>query len=353
MSSWTTDEADAFEAADPARPLSARAMGAARPAPYLDGLNPAQRDAVEALDGPVLMLAGAGTGKTKALTARIAHLLHTGRARPNEILAVTFTNKAAREMKHRVGRLVGGVVEGMPWLGTFHSLSREDPAPPRRAGRAEVELHHPRHRRPAPPAAPDRSQAAEHRREALAAAAARRPDRRLEEPRPDPRPRARRPKPAPSTTAAPSSTRQYQERLRTLNACDFGDLLLHVVTIFQTPRRRARRSTSAGSATSWSTNTRTPTSPSTSGCACSPPAHRNICCVGDDDQSIYGWRGAEVGNILRFEKDFPGAQGDPARAELPLDPAHPRRRLRRDRRQRRAASARPCGPTCPRARRSA
>ena len=98
-------------------------MGAVRPAPYLDGLNPAQRAAVEALDGPVLVLAGAGTGKTRALTARIAHLLQTGRARPNEILAVTFTNKAAREMKARVGQLVGGVVEGMPWLGTFHSLS--------------------------------------------------------------------------------------------------------------------------------------------------------------------------------------------------------------------------------------
>ena len=115
----SSDEQDAFEAA--ALPLSARAM-AARPTPYLDDLNPAQRAAVEALDGPVLMLAGAGTGKTKALTARIAHLLTTGKARPNEILAVTFTNKAAREMKERVGRLLGQTVEGMPWMGTFHSI---------------------------------------------------------------------------------------------------------------------------------------------------------------------------------------------------------------------------------------
>ena len=116
----TFDDFDAFEQAETSS-LSQRAM-AARPQPYLDDLNPAQRDAVEALDGPVLMLAGAGTGKTKALTTRIVHLLNTGRARPNEILAVTFTNKAAREMKDRVGRLLGHQIEGMPWLGTFHSI---------------------------------------------------------------------------------------------------------------------------------------------------------------------------------------------------------------------------------------
>ena len=115
MSSF--DEMDAFETAT----LSARAM-AARPQPYLDGLNPAQREAVETLDGPVLMLAGAGTGKTKALTARIVHLLNAGRARPHEILAVTFTNKAAREMKNRVGSMLGHPAEGMPWLGTFHAI---------------------------------------------------------------------------------------------------------------------------------------------------------------------------------------------------------------------------------------
>src|SRR5690606_29203855 len=116
------DDSDAFEAAAAPVPLSQRAMGA-RPVPYLDGLNPAQRAAVEALDGPVLLLAGAGTGKTRALTTRIAHLLNLGRARPGQILAVTFTNKAAREMKERVARLLGEAVEGMPWLGTFHSIS--------------------------------------------------------------------------------------------------------------------------------------------------------------------------------------------------------------------------------------
>ena len=118
MSSF--DDSDAFAAAA-SLSLSARAM-AAQPMPYLDGLNHAQRQAVEALEGPVLMLAGAGTGKTRALTARIAHLLTTGTARPNEILAVTFTNKAAREMKLRVATLLGQPVEGMPWLGTFHAI---------------------------------------------------------------------------------------------------------------------------------------------------------------------------------------------------------------------------------------
>ena len=114
----TFDENDAFEAAVP---LSQRAMQA-RGAPYLEDLNPAQREAVEKLEGPVLMLAGAGTGKTKALTTRIAHLLMTGTARPNEILAVTFTNKAAREMKLRVARTLNQDIEGMPWLGTFHAI---------------------------------------------------------------------------------------------------------------------------------------------------------------------------------------------------------------------------------------
>ena len=93
-----------------------------RPSHYLDALNPEQREAVETLDGPLLVLAGAGTGKTRVLTTRIAHILSLGRARPSQILAVTFTNKAAREMKQRVGQLIGGVVEGMPWLGTFHAI---------------------------------------------------------------------------------------------------------------------------------------------------------------------------------------------------------------------------------------
>src|SRR3954447_19397682 len=121
------DPAKRIDAADAPAPapggIAARALAArAGAVSYLDDLNPEQREAVETLDGPVLVLAGAGTGKTRVLTTRIAHILATGRARPNEILAVTFTNKAAREMKLRVGTMVGQIVEGMPWLGTFHSI---------------------------------------------------------------------------------------------------------------------------------------------------------------------------------------------------------------------------------------
>ena len=116
---------------DPARPtasISARALAArdgavsATNAPWLEGLNPEQLRAVETLDGPVLVLAGAGTGKTRVLTTRIAHILGTGRASPGQIMAVTFTNKAAREMKQRIGGMIGAAVEGMPWLGTFHAI---------------------------------------------------------------------------------------------------------------------------------------------------------------------------------------------------------------------------------------
>jgi DNA helicase-2/ATP-dependent DNA helicase PcrA len=118
--------------------IAARALAASRPAAYLQGLNPEQRAAVETLDGPVLVLAGAGTGKTRVLTTRIAHILATGRAVPHQILAVTFTNKAAREMRERIGVLIGQSVEGMPWLGTFHAIGVK-------ILRRHAELHHSRH----------------------------------------------------------------------------------------------------------------------------------------------------------------------------------------------------------------
>ncbi|WP_227425921.1 ATP-dependent helicase [Roseibaca sp. Y0-43] len=285
-------------------PLSARAM-AARPAPYLDGLNPAQREAVETLDGPVLMLAGAGTGKTRALTARIAHLLNTGRAFPSQILAVTFTNKAAREMKLRVGGYLGDAVEGMAWMGTFHSISAK-------ILRRHAELVGLK----SSFTILDMDDQLRLLKQIIAAA-------NIDEKRWPPRllaniidqwkNRAWTPEQVPSSEVSAFDNRgtefyaAYQERLKTLNACDFGDLLLHCVSIFQAHpdvladyHRRFKyilvdeyqdtnvaqylwlRLLAAG--------------------------HKNICCVGDDDQSIYGWRGAEVGNILRFERDFPGAK---------------------------------------------
>ena len=297
-----SDEADAFEAAD--LPLSARAAGA-RPTPYLDALNPAQRAAVEALDGPVLVLAGAGTGKTRALTARIAHLLNTGRARPNEILAVTFTNKAAREMKARAARLVGGVIEGMPWLGTFHSLSV-------RILRRHAELVGLKSNF----TILDTDDQIRLMRQIIQAE-------HIDEKRWPPRllaslidgwkNRALPPERVPAAEASAFDHRgselysHYQERLKVLNACDFGDLILHVVNILQAHQDVLAQYQR------WFRYILVDEYQDTNVAQylwlrLLAGGHRNICCVGDDDQSIYGWRGAEVGNILRFEKDFPGAK---------------------------------------------
>ena len=295
------DESDAFEAAVP---LSQRAM-AARPVPYLDDLNPAQRAAVLALDGPVLMLAGAGTGKTKALTSRIVHLLATGKARPNEILAVTFTNKAAREMKERVARMLGQPVEGMPWMGTFHSISVKILR--RHAELAGLKSNF---------TILDTDDQLRLLKQLIVAAGIdekRWPARMLAGIIDSWKNRAWTPTKVPSSEASVYNSRgtelyeQYQERLRTLNACDFGDLLLHVVTLFQAhPDILAQYQR-------WLRYILVDEYQDTNVAQylwlrLLAQGHRNICCVGDDDQSIYGWRGAEVGNILRFEKDFPGAE---------------------------------------------
>jgi DNA helicase-2/ATP-dependent DNA helicase PcrA len=295
------DETDAFEGA---MSLSARAM-AARGAPYLDELNPAQREAVEALDGPVLMLAGAGTGKTKALTTRIAHLLHTGRARPNEILAVTFTNRAAREMKNRVGRLLGEAVEGMPWLGTFHALCVKILR--RHAELVDLKSNF---------TILDTDDQVRLMKQLIVAEnidEKRWPARMLAGLIDNWKNRAWTPEKVPASEASAFNNRgtelyeAYQKRLLTLNAVDFGDLLLHVVTIFQThPDVLAQYQR-------WFRYILVDEYQDTNVAQylwlrLLAAEHRNICCVGDDDQSIYGWRGAEVGNILRFEKDFPGAK---------------------------------------------
>ncbi|MGP1356136.1 ATP-dependent helicase [Roseicyclus sp.] len=296
------DDDDAFEAA--ARvPLSARAM-AARPMPHLEGLNPAQAEAVQRMEGPVLMLAGAGTGKTRALTARIAHLLATGTARPNEILAVTFTNKAAREMRNRVGNLLGEAVEGMPWLGTFHAICVK--LLRRHAELVGLKSNF---------TILDTDDQVRLLKQLIAAAnidEKRWPARQLAAVIDGWKNRALTPEKLPAAEAGafnrhgPALYAEYQQRLRDLNAVDFGDLLLHVIRIFQeNPDLLAQYQR-------WFRYILVDEYQDTNVAQylwlrLLAQGHSNICCVGDDDQSIYGWRGAEVGNILRFEKDFPGA----------------------------------------------
>ncbi|MHA6263884.1 ATP-dependent helicase [Arenibacterium sp. CAU 1754] len=297
MSSF--DDMDAFESAS----LSARAM-AARPTPYLEGLNPAQREAVECVNGPVLMLAGAGTGKTKALTARIVHLLNTGAARPNEILAVTFTNKAAREMKNRVGAMLGQSIEGMPWLGTFHAICVK--LLRRHAELAGLKSNF---------TILDTDDQLRLLKQLVVAARIddkRWPARQLANIIDGWKNRALTPENVPTADAGAYNHKgvelyaQYQTRLKELNAVDFGDLLLHMVTIFQTHADVLEQYQR------WFRFILVDEYQDTNVAQylwlrLLAGAHKNICCVGDDDQSIYGWRGAEVGNILRFEKDFPGA----------------------------------------------
>ena len=272
---------------------------------YLVRLNPEQREAVEAVDGPVLVLAGAGTGKTRVLTTRFAHILLTGRAAPGQVLAVTFTNKAAREMRERVGALLGRPAEGL-WLGTFHALCARmlrrhaglvgltsgftilDGDDQLRLLKQVMEAAHIDTKRWAPPA--------------LMALIQRWKDRGL---------------PPERLTAAEEGDfangrarelyAAYQSRLKQLNTADFGDLLLHMTEILRGHpevladyHRRFRyilvdeyQDTNVVQYL-W--------------LRLLAQQHRNICCVGDDDQSIYSWRGAEVENILRFEQDFPGAR---------------------------------------------
>ncbi|WP_299945152.1 ATP-dependent helicase [uncultured Ruegeria sp.] len=297
MSSF--DEMDAFEGAS----LSARAMPATS-AEYLNDLNPAQREAVERLDGPVLMLAGAGTGKTKALTARITHLLRSHRVRENEILAVTFTNKAAREMKVRVGRMLGRPAEGMPWLGTFHAicvklLRRHAELVGLKSNFTILDTD-------------DQKRLLKQLTQAANIDDKRWPARMLAGIIDDWKNRALTPDKVPAADAGAYNHKgielyaQYQTRLRELNAVDFGDLLLHMVTIFQTHPDVLEQYQR------WFRYILVDEYQDTNVAQylwlrLLAARHKNICCVGDDDQSIYGWRGAEVGNILRFEKDFPGA----------------------------------------------
>jgi DNA helicase-2/ATP-dependent DNA helicase PcrA len=338
--------------------IAARARAAAAPAPYLDNLNPEQRDAVETLDGPVLVLAGAGTGKTKVLTSRIAHILSTGRARPNEILSVTFTNKAAREMKHRLGIMLGQAVEGMPWLGTFHSIGG-------RILRHHAELVQLKSNF----TVLDTDDQIRLLKQLLSAENIddkRWPARMLAGLIDGWKNRGLTPAQVPSGEAAVFGNgkggklyKDYQDRLKTLNAADFGDLLLECIRLFREQPDVLKSYQSrfkyilvdeyqdtnvaqylwlrllSQTATIAQSSGLSATSPLreqviarsaadeenalNASASAAPPLPvkdgereqkntRNICCVGDDDQSIYGWRGAEVDNILRFEHDFPGAK---------------------------------------------
>ncbi len=363
--------------------IAARARGAMAGPQYLTDLNPEQRLAVETLDGPVLVLAGAGTGKTRVLTTRIAHILNLGRARPGEILAVTFTNKAAREMKHRVGTMVGQIVEGMPWLGTFHSIGVK-------LLRRHAELVGLK---------PDFSildvdDQVRLLRQILEVADVdekRWPARVLASLIDGWKNRGLTPEQVPAGEGAAFAGGRgrklyaaYQERLKVLNAVDFGDLLLECIRLFRehpdvlrqyqarfryilvdeyqdtnvaqylwlrllgqsgggtansvtSPRLRGEVDARSASGEGESQRAQIAESaphpaPLPAGgereresAPPSPPRGegadrgaltdaaqnrplKNICCVGDDDQSIYGWRGAEVDNILRFEHDFPGAK---------------------------------------------
>ncbi len=300
---------DGFDADPPPAPqpgsVSARAMAGGEPA-YLKGLNPEQRAAVLATDGPLLVLAGAGTGKTRVLTTRLAHILATGKAWPNQILAVTFTNKAAREMKERIGMLIGGMVEGMAWLGTFHAIGVK-------ILRAHAELADLK----SGFAILDTDDQIRLIKQLLAAHAIdekRWPARQLAALIDGWKNRGLTPDRVPKGEAAGFANglggqiyAEYQQRLKVVNAADFGDLLLEVLRIFQNHpdvlkdyQRRFKymlvdeyQDTNVAQYL-W--------------LRLLAQGRHNICCVGDDDQSIYGWRGAEVDNILRFEKDFPGAK---------------------------------------------
>jgi len=281
-------------------------MDARRVGPMLDGLNDEQRAAVLAEDGPLLLLAGAGTGKTRALTTRIAHKIATGQAWPSQILAVTFTNKAAREMKERISSLMGETVEGMGWLGTFHSISV-------RILRRHAELVDLR---------PDftildtddQIRLMKQIIQAENIDEKRWPARQMAGLIDRWKNRGWTPEDVPDSESGFFANglggkvyTQYQQRLKILNATDFGDLLLECLRLFRENdavlveyQNKFKhilvdeyQDTNAVQYL-W--------------LRLLAQAHNNICCVGDDDQSIYGWRGAEVDNILRFERDFTGAQ---------------------------------------------
>ena len=303
--------------------LSARAM--ARPA-YLNTLNEEQQAAATSLDGPVLVLAGAGTGKTRALTTRIAHILATGRARPGQILAVTFTNKAAREMKARIAGLIGGAVEGMPWLGTFHATSarilrRHAELVGLKSGFTILDTD-------------DQIRLLKQLLQAEGLDDKRWPARQLASYIDGWKNRGLIPEKVPQGEAFAFANgkgaelyAQYQIRLKELNAADFGDLLLECLRLFQEnpdvlaeyQQRFSYMLVDEYQDTNvaqylW--------------LRLLAQGGGNICCVGDDDQSIYGWRGRGSRQHPAVRARFPRRESHPSGAELPFDRPHPGRRIR-------------------------
>ena len=289
----------------PDLPASASAAENDGVPPYAAMLNAPQRDAVLTTEGPVLMLAGAGTGKTAALTARLAHLIAMRKAWPSEILCVTFTNKAAREMRERVGRHIGDAVEGMPWLGTFHSIGA-------RMLRRHAEL-----------VGLQSNYTIIDTDDQLRLLKQLIQDAELDEKRWPARQlaglidrwknRGFNPGDLDAVENEAYANGQgakfyklYQDRLKALNACDFGDLLLHMLNIFRQHRdvleQYQQRFKYILVDEYQDTN-----QVQYLWLRLLAQTRKNICVVGDDDQSIYSWRGAEVANILKFEKDFPGA----------------------------------------------
>lgn len=274
---------------------------------YMDSLNPAQRKAVETTEGPVLVLAGAGTGKTRVLTTRLAHLLRTGKAFPGQVLSVTFTNKAAQEMKIRVSALLdGAAVEGW-WLGTFHALAAKMLR--RHAGLVGLTSSFTILDQD------DQIRLVKQLMESENIDTKKWPPKVLADKISSWKDKGLMPDDVNADEAGDlgggkllSVYRQYQQRLRTLNACDFGDLLLHMIVILKDPKNAEilleyqRRFKYILVDEYQDTNVA-----QYLWLRLLAKGSGNICCVGDDDQSIYGWRGAEVENILRFEKDFPGA----------------------------------------------